>query len=146
MPSVRNLELAECASAGLEIRQKLGQRWRLADSLNMLWELAYRRQEFGDAKREYQESLAILRDFGERERLASTLAHYSEVCTALGDSVQARESLYDSLKLAQEICADRVTVRSLLGLAALLSTDGGSEQSVEILAAIVEHPSLAFTG
>lgn len=123
------------------MRQKLNQCWRMAESLNKLGEVAYRRRQYHAARRNYQESLAILRDFGERERLASTLMLYGEVCTDLEENDAAKQAWLESLRIAREIGVDGIAVKALLGLAALQNTDGRRELSVEILAGIIEHPS-----
>jgi predicted ATPase/two-component SAPR family response regulator len=126
----------------LKIRQKLDQRWRVALSLNRLGDLAYRRQQYTEARAKYEESLAILRDFGERIHLTSTLARLGDVCEILGDDALAREAFYSSLKLSQETGAHGTTFKALLGIAGFLAKDGDSEQSLEILATFLDHPSL----
>jgi hypothetical protein len=60
----------------------------------------------------------------------------------LGDDAPAREAFYSSLKLSQETGAHGTTSKALLGIAGFLAKDGESEQSLEILATFLDHPSL----
>ncbi len=112
------------------------------NSLNKLGEVAYRRRQYHAAKRNYQESLAILRDFGERERLASTLMLYGEVCTALEEKDAALN------KLGSNHCASPgrsgwIAPRRnrCWDWRCCWPKTEAAEQLIEILAGIIEHPS-----
>jgi tetratricopeptide (TPR) repeat protein len=140
-----NLEQAEERfHQGLVLRQQLGQHWREAESLFRLGEIAHQRRQYLEAKGYAQECLAIFRDLGDLARLSRALSFYAEVCTALGELRSAKESLTRAIQVAGEIGSESLRLSALLGLATLLIIENNSDRSVEILAYLLNNPSLPY--
>ncbi|MBI3097936.1 MAG: tetratricopeptide repeat protein [Planctomycetes bacterium] len=76
---------------------------RLALGLNSMGNVHYVRGEYGEARRRYEESLAIRRELGDRHGIAGSLNSMGNVHYARGEYGEARSRYEESLAIQREI-------------------------------------------
>jgi len=87
----------------LEIKQQLGDRAGVAQTLHQLGNVAYLQGDYAEARRLYGESLDIAQQLGNRAGLAATLHQLGMLAQGQGDYVEARRLYQESLDIKQEM-------------------------------------------
>jgi tetratricopeptide (TPR) repeat protein len=112
----------------LAICRELGDKERIAMSLNNLGDVAYDQGDYGTARALYEECLVIFRELGHRHGMGWSLVHLGLLTLDQEDHAAARGRLHESLALFREV-DDKVGIaRSLssLGKAALAQGEYGA--------------------
>jgi hypothetical protein len=106
--------------------------------------------EWAEAKRLYNEGLAISKELGDQWNIALSLNHLGQITHALGELQEAKQYFLTALKTAMEAQAAPITLDALVGLVILLVKEqadtaqsklANKEQAMEWLALVLNHPA-----
>jgi predicted ATPase/DNA-binding SARP family transcriptional activator/tetratricopeptide (TPR) repeat protein len=101
------------AEEELAIRRELGDRWGIANSLNLKANIAFLQGEYAAELAIRQEGLAIWRELGDRWGIAVSLGNLGFAANTHGDYASARPLLEESLALRRELGVRRGIAHSL---------------------------------
>ncbi len=110
----------EYLTRGLELERELGDRVRIASSLNSLAQLELRRARYAEAQRHFEENLELSRELGTDGATAMTLAMLGNVAQIQGDIDTALPYFEESLVLSESLGNRYLTAGTLHNLAACL--------------------------
>ncbi len=127
--------LHECVA----ICGRLNDQWGMAAALNRLGVIAARQGDLAEARYLFIESLATARTLGDHWGVAESLANQAELALALGDVAAARQIFHEAL--AAGVQPTPVLLKALLGIARLMAQSGAVESALEVLDAVMRHPS-----
>jgi hypothetical protein len=96
-------------------------------------------KEYTAARRSYQDSLAIYREFDHRLGVSLTLGGLGDVAVALGEIEPAREYFHDAYTMAQVIRDTPLQLWILTGITSLLAREKEEERAAELLGMILNH-------
>ncbi len=108
----------------LRLREQLGDRAGVAQTLHNLGALAQAQGDYPEARRLYEESLRIKEQLGDRAGVAQTLHNLGALAQAQGDYPEARRLYEQSLRIKEQL-GDRAGVaQTLHNLGALAHAQG----------------------
>lgn len=111
-----------------------------AVSLKHLGRVALLEGDAAPAKSQFEESIAIYKDLGDRGGLATALTGLGMTLTALGDYGAAHENLRRALELVVEMQLTPLILSTLVGFGELLLHSNQTERGYELLGLIFYHP------
>jgi tetratricopeptide (TPR) repeat protein len=109
----------------LAFAREIGNRWRIARSLESLGLVAYDMEEYAEAKRYVGQSLALYEDGGAKFRIAFSTGTLGHVALALGNHGKARRCFERALGI------DACNFWTLLGLGRLSDALGNEAAALE---------------
>jgi tetratricopeptide (TPR) repeat protein len=128
---------------GLTLSREIGYRRRIGDSCYLLSLVALASEGYAEAQGLLQESVAVYREIGQREQLGNALAVLGVAACGLGQLHQAKQHVYEALRMAAEF---RIFVPRMIALPAtalLLADRGEKEFAVELYALASRYPYVA---
>ena len=123
------------ANEGLSLFRELAHKPGIAQSLNIIGEIARFSGDDDRARRAYEECLTIAQQTGETRRIQLTFLNLSFLAQHEGDHVRAIHLARQGLKLACEMNNRLEIGRSLTTLAGSIGARGQPERGVRILSA-----------
>ena len=130
--------LMEC----LSLRRLVNNLRGAASALNALTDLEVLRGRPVQALRHANEALSVWTGFQETWNIANSHAAQGLVQLLLHEHHSARYNLLEGMRLAKQVSAAFVLLKSLVGWVRLLLVDGQSEQAVLVLGLIDQHPAM----
>jgi predicted ATPase/transcriptional regulator with XRE-family HTH domain len=135
---------------GLEMKQKLDDRWGSAFCLRQIALSAYYRGDYTNAQQALQRSLEISQAIGNTWSIAASLSQMGLVAYYQGNYEQAQEYLLEALELSRGL-EDRYSIATALDGLGLVKTAQGQfddaqvlfQESTSLFKEIGEHGSLA---
>jgi tetratricopeptide (TPR) repeat protein len=97
-----------------------------------LGNVAMHQRDFASARALHEESLAIKRELGHRQRIAGSLNSLGNLASDQGDFASAQALYQESLAIGRELVDRRGIAESLEGLAAVLAALGSSLRAARI--------------
>jgi tetratricopeptide (TPR) repeat protein len=125
---------------GLELARENGYHVAMSLALVALGKIAYAEGHYEEAQPFFSESARLFKEIGDTHRLSRTLYHRGLNLMALGDSAGAQNDFCTALHLAYKGGFTPSTLNALTGLAALESRQKASQQNLELVLYIVQHP------
>ena len=107
--------------------------------MRLLGDTALGLQRYPEARKLYEDSLAIHREFDHRSGIVLALGGLGEVGIMMDDFNAAREWLHEGYTLASAIRDTPLTLWILARIAGLLAKEGASESSLEIISLVLNH-------
>jgi hypothetical protein len=104
----------------LALRRELGDKWGIANTLDLLGDLAGEQGDYAAAQGLLAESLILQRELGDKWGIANTLDCLGRVAQAAGDYAAARALFVESLLLRRELGIKAKIAASLLCLGGLV--------------------------
>lgn len=129
----------------LHLCRDLGNRQGESIALNNLGEIATAQGHFEQAYDYHQESLAVAREIAYTRSITFALDFLGRVATKLYRLPEAQSYYQEALHLAWESEALARVLKSLCGMAAVLSQAGDVAQAVRLSAIVASHPSTEET-
>ncbi|HLO31444.1 MAG TPA: tetratricopeptide repeat protein, partial [Anaerolineales bacterium] len=133
------------ARAALEesvtLNSSVGDRWGLAFAYRGLGLIAQAQGEHIQAVEIFRKSLDMLNELAARPDVARLLAEMSRSVFALGDEAEAERGWRESLRIANETRAAWVALEALVGIASLKVKREKTEQALELLLLVLNHPA-----
>jgi len=126
---------------GLALSQALADRYNTASAQSSLGMV---HQALGDgleARRCFEESIAIWREIGEQGSLAQTLNRYGQSLIAKADWPMAQRCFLEALAVAKHAQITPLVLDGLLGMAALQAEEGNVESALEVVLHILQDPA-----
>jgi predicted ATPase/DNA-binding SARP family transcriptional activator len=124
----------------LAIHKEIGNLRGVVGVLADLSEAAVALGEYEEAARLAQQSLALHKKLDDRFGMAWSLRVLANAACGLGDLQGARKYFSQALETATTVRWTSVTLLALVGVGALLATEGKKERALELLALILHHP------
>ena len=135
----------EEARAALEesitLNMSVSDRWGLAFAYRGLGLIAQAQGDHEQALGTFRRSLNLLTELGARQDVARVLAEMSRSVFALGDETEAERGWRKSLRIANETRGAWVALEALVGIASVQAKRGESEQALQLLLAVLNHPA-----
>src|SRR5205085_261805 len=100
-----------------------------------------RLNRLSEARRIYDEALALSLEIGDRRLRGALLDNLGDVAYLLGDNTQAARYFEESLKLMAEISAIPSALLALAGIARVLARTGQPTRALEFLGLCLSHPA-----
>jgi tetratricopeptide (TPR) repeat protein len=116
-----------------------GNRRALARAILFLGDVALAQEDYTSARRSYQDSLSIYREFDHRLGTSLTLGGLGDVAVALGDIEGARQNFHEAYTMAQMIRDTPLQLWLLTGIASLLARENEEERAAELLGMVLNH-------
>jgi predicted ATPase/DNA-binding SARP family transcriptional activator len=101
---------------------------------------AYFLGNYEDALRFGQEGYDAFQEIGHRWGICISLCRLGFAYLGLGEIAEAKDRLYEALRLAQEHQMTPLILNALAGLACVLVREGETERSLELYQLVHEHP------
>jgi len=136
------MQQGDQAKALIHYEQSLEQRWRAidkrgaAETLNQLAILTYINGEYAAAHKKHLEALLLFEELSDSAGIAFTKSHYARSLHASGQTLQAKITLNDALKLAWRINNQTAILSSLLS-AALITEE--NEQAADLATVVYKE-------
>jgi len=128
---------------GLALAQEIGYPHETGAALLVLGDIALAEGAYAEAHQLSQESVIICQEIGQQVELAGALATLGIAAWGLDDLRQARQHLYQALRMAARIRAAAQLLLTLAGIALLLAKQSQWERAVELYALLSRYPTVA---
>jgi tetratricopeptide (TPR) repeat protein len=127
----------------LELAQEMSYRTTIGLALDSLGRLAYSQRRYEEAEAFFSESADLFREMGDTHRLSRTLNHQGLNFLSLNNADGARKSFHVALKMAYEGGWMPAALYALVGLTALGIQQKTSQEKLELVLYILQHPASA---
>ena len=124
----------------LELARKTNYRFAIGLALDGLGKVAYGERNYEEARAFYSESASLFQEAGDH-RLARTLNHQGLNSIALGDTAGAQNDFRAALKMAIEGGLIPIALDALMGLATLETGQKTTQEILELVLFILQHPA-----
>ena len=121
--------------------REIDYRFAIGLALDGLGKIAYAQGNYEKARDLFSESASLFREMGDTHRLSRTLNHQGLNSLALNRGVEAHNDFNSALRLAYEGGFTPSVLNALAGLAALAAQQKGSQETLELVLYILQHPS-----
>jgi predicted ATPase/transcriptional regulator with XRE-family HTH domain len=125
----------------LELSRENGYHVAMSLALFGLGKIAYVERRYEEAQRFFSESARLFQEIGDTHRLSRTLYHQGLNSLALGDAIGAKNDFCTALNLAYKGGFTPSTLNTLTGLAALEAQQKASQETLELILYIAQHPA-----
>ena len=143
MESMRDYHEAEkLFRESLELARKINYRFAIGLALDGLGKVAYSQGRLDEARVFFSESAALFREAGDH-RLSRTLNHQGLNSLALGDTTDAKDAFQTALNMAIAGSLVSIALNALTGLMALETQQKASQETLEVVLYILQHPASA---
>lgn len=136
-------EAEKLLQESLQLSRDHGYRFATGLALDGLGHIAYAEGRYEEAQPFFLESASLFREMGDTHRLSRTLNHQGFNSLALNQLVDAQSYFYSALRLAYEGGSLPSTFNALTGLAALETQQKTSQETLEMVLYILQHPASA---
>lgn len=127
----------------LELARENGYRFATALALDGLGKIAYAEGRYAEAQPFFSESASLFQDMGDTHRMSRTLNHQGLNSMALGDTADAQNDFRAALNMAYEGGWIPTALYALTGLAALHTRQKASQETLELILYVLQHPASA---
>ena len=126
----------------LAFARKINYRFAIGLALDGLGKVAYSQGRHEEAQVFFSEGASLFREAGDH-RLSRVLNHQGLNCLALGDLTGAKNAFNDALRMAHEGGLISIALHALTGLAALEVQREASQETLELIFYVLQHPASA---
>ncbi|HUP27147.1 MAG TPA: tetratricopeptide repeat protein, partial [Chloroflexia bacterium] len=119
----------------LVLSRDVGDKFRIALSINSLGELKRLQNHYPAARSFYEEALIRFRDLGYRSNIALTLHNLGHTVHRQGDLEQARNIFWESLTTCYELGDKEMVAGCMAGLGGVAASSGQPVRAAKLLAA-----------
>ncbi len=126
---------------GLTSFQGIGNCNGMGNSLYLLALVMQQVGEYDKARQFLEEALDLFLETGERADRAGALANLAILFSKEGEQRKAWDCLYEALAVVKDSPVRHTLLTVLIGAARVEAAAGKSEQTVELLAAVLNHPA-----
>jgi tetratricopeptide (TPR) repeat protein len=134
----RSVETAALSRQALELTRATGDRFMIALSLGNLAQMA---TDPSEARRLYEESIALYREFGDQWSLTRALITYGYACAAWGDEAQAGQHFLEALNIALTAQLQVAVLDALIAIAGWKASQEIDGASLTIVTHVLQHPA-----
>jgi tetratricopeptide (TPR) repeat protein len=127
----------------LELAQEMSYRTTIGLALDSLGRLAYSQRRYEEAEAFFSESADLFRKMGDTHRLSRTLNHQGLNFLSLNNTESAKKSFNAALRMAYEGGWMPAALFALLGLTALGIQQKTSQEKLERVLYVLQHPASA---
>ncbi len=126
----------------LALRRSVDNQRGVASCQNALGELCLAQAQYGAAIRLFGQSLSTWLGAEDKWNVANSFASLGYAQARAGEVLSARPNLYEGLELAQQIPANFLILKALIGWALVKIHDGQGYHAGILLGAIDQHPAM----
>ena len=134
-------EAKKIAEQNLALYEEIGDRFGSTMPLIVLGHVELARKELEKARQFYLRCYKTSQDINFYYALQTSSKYLANVCTTLGKYTEAGNYLHHSLVIANEIGFTRDVVHLLYEHARIIAARGELEESIALLALVIQHPS-----
>jgi tetratricopeptide (TPR) repeat protein len=127
----------------LELAREISYRMSIGLALDGLGRVAYSQGRHAEAEAFFSESADLFREMGDTHRLSRTLNHQGLNLLSLNNAEGAKKSFHAALKMANKGGWMPAALYALAGLAALSIQQKTSQETLELVLYILQHPASA---
>jgi len=131
------------ATTGLAHARALGDGYVIGATCSVLGFVSLAHEDYADAQRWFEQSLAAYQEVAQKDGQSWSLTYLGCAAQGLGDLVQARQHLYEALRLGVEANAFLPITISLSGIALLLAHKGDLEVAIELWTLLSRYPLIS---
>jgi tetratricopeptide (TPR) repeat protein/predicted amidohydrolase len=121
----------ECHQQSLKIKEQLGNKPGIANSLNNLGLVFWSKGDFNQAREYYQQSLKINEELGNRDRIAVILSNLGNLLARTGDLGKAMEYQKQALAIKEELGNKQEIFTTLINIGVIYQLKGELNQALE---------------
>lgn len=131
------------ATTGLAHARALGDGYVIGATCSVLGCVSLAHEDYADAQRWFEQSLAAYQEVAQKDGQSWSLTYLGCAAQGLGDLVQARQHLYEALRLGVEANAFLPITITLSGIALLLVRKGDLEVAIELWTLLSRYPLIS---
>lgn len=128
---------------GLSVSRAMNYRLGVALSLDALALVRYAQRHYEEAQKLFMESAGLFHEMGDSYRLSKTLNHQGLNAIALNQTAEAYDAFTTALRMALAGGLLPTVLYSLVGLVVLNTQQKASQERLELVIYILQHPASA---